>query len=78
MHPYEVETYVREQQHVIQLAFDRRRLITEIRRPFPAWRGRVLWRLGSMLIGCGRRLRRASGVCGTAAGHRGRVDLALR
>ena len=78
MHPYEVEIYVRHRQQEIQLAFDRQSLLTEFRRPVPAWQGRLLWRLGSMLIGCGRRLCRASGISASANEHPGRVDLAIR
>ncbi len=77
MHPYEVEIYVRQRQQEIQLAFQHRRLVTGLRRSVPAWRGRMLWRLGSMLIGCGRRLCRASGISAATADHGSNGRLAM-
>ncbi len=78
MHPYEVEIYVRQRQHEIQLAFEHQRLVTEFRQSVPAWRGRMLWRLGSTLIGYGRCLCRASGISATTAEHESNGNLVLR
>jgi hypothetical protein len=67
MHPYEVEIYVQERQRDI-LAATATLQGRQIRRASrPRWQVRLLWGLGRVLIRCGRRLCRASGIPPSAA-----------
>ncbi len=78
MHPYEVEIFVRQQQREIGVEIDRLQLAAALPETRAAWPGRLLWQLGRILIGCGRRLCRASGFRGVIAEPPERADLSLR
>jgi hypothetical protein len=69
MHPYEVEIYVRQRQRELQLEIEHLGAAYSRRVPPPGWQDRLLWGVGRILIRCGRRLCRASGMPLSAPEH---------
>jgi hypothetical protein len=75
MHPYEVEIYVRHRQRELQLEIERLKGVYSPPAFQPGWLDRLLWGAGRMLIRCGRRLCRASGIPLSTPGRRRAADL---